>query len=156
HLWKPLLHEFAAGTLNSYEDEISYLAFAKDHYFQFCLGTMQGLNRDKKEIILTPILVENQNVIIPERSLSYDILIIAVGSVANDFNIPGVCEYCLTLDNSDQALHFQQYLIKTMMGLSFKREDGLLNIAIIGAGATGIELAAELHYAIHQMATFGF
>jgi NADH:ubiquinone reductase (H+-translocating) len=156
HLWKPLLHEFAVGTLNSYEDEISYLAFAKDHYFQFCLGTMQGLNRAKKEVVLSPILDENQKVIIPERSILYDILIIAVGSVANDFNIPGVWKYCLTIDNSEQALHFQQYLIKTMMELSYKQDEPQLNIAIVGAGATGVELSAELHYAIHQLATFGF
>src|SRR5262245_57732468 len=66
HLWKPLLHEVAVGTLNSYDDEISYLAYASDHYFQFCLGTMQGINRAKKEIILMPLLDDNQQKMIPE------------------------------------------------------------------------------------------
>ena len=45
HLWKPLLHEVAAGTLNSYEDEVSYLALAHKNHFMFRLGTMDTLNR---------------------------------------------------------------------------------------------------------------
>ncbi len=156
HLWKPLLHEVASGTLNSYDDELSYLAYASDHYFQFCLGTMQGLNRGKKEIILKPLFDEDQQEIIPERSIPYDILVIAVGSVSNDFNIPGVKEECLVIDNSQQALQFQQHLIKTMMSLPYQKQDQPFNIAIVGGGATGVELAAELHYALHQMAVYGF
>lgn len=156
HLWKPLLHEFAAGTLNSYADELSYLAYASDHYFQFCLGTMRGLNRSKKEITLAPVLDENKSEIIPERTLHYDVLIIAVGSVSNDFNIPGVKEHCLMIDNSEQALFFQQQFIKKMMALPYQAENQPLNIAIIGGGATGVELTAELHYAVRQMANYGF
>src|SRR5688572_10227538 len=56
HIWKPLLHEIAAGTMNSHEDELNYMAFASEHYFKFALGTLQGLNREKKEIELAPIV----------------------------------------------------------------------------------------------------
>lgn len=158
HLWKPLLHEVAAGTLNSYEDELNYLAYASTHYFQFCLGSMQGINRVKKDIILAPIYDKNQQEIIPQRQIPYDILVIAVGSVSNDFNVPGVAENCLFLDNSDQANTFQQFFIKKMMHLPyyFKEKGQKLTIAIVGGGATGVELAAELHYAIRQMAKYGF
>jgi len=158
HIWKPLLHEVAAGTLNSYDDEISYLAYASEHYFQFCLGTMHKLNREKKEIILNPMFGKNNQVIIPERVISYDILIIAVGSISNDFHIPGVQEHCLKLDTSEQALAFQQYLIKTLMGLPYQEntQNQPFNIAVIGAGATGVELTAELHYALGQMSIYGF
>lgn len=158
HLWKPLLHEVAAGTLNSYEDELNYLAFASNHYFRFVLGSMQRLDRTKKEIVLSPILDENHKEIIPERIIPYDILVIAVGSVSNDFHVPGVHEYCLAIDNSEQALAFQQHFIKTMMALPYllQNKNEKLNMAIIGGGATGVELAAELHYAVHQMANYGF
>jgi NADH dehydrogenase len=158
HIWKPLLHEVAAGTLNSYEDELSYLAYAANHYFQFCLGSMQGLDRAKKEIILASVLDDNQQEIIPQRIIPYDILVIAVGSVSNDFAIPGVREHCLMIDTSNQAFYFQQHLIKTMMGLPYqlKSENQKLDIAIVGAGATGVELTAELYYAIHQLAGYGF
>lgn len=156
HIWKPLLHEVAAGTLNSYDDELSYLAYASSHYFQFCLGTMRGLDRTNKTIILAPLLDDQQQEIIPERSISYDILVIAVGSVSNDFNIPGVKEECLAIDNTEQALAFQQRLIKLMMGLPYHVQDKKLSLAIVGGGATGVELAAELHYALRQMAVYGF
>lgn len=156
HIWKPLLHEVAAGTLNSYEDEINYLAFASSHHFQFCLGTMTNLDRSKQEIILSPIVNGDQKEVIPERKLTYDILVIAVGSISNDFSIPGVQEHCLVIDTSEQALYFQQNFLKTMMKLSYQMPSEPLKMAIVGGGATGVELAAELHYAIRQMAIYGF
>ncbi len=158
HLWKPLLHEFAAGTLYSYDDELSYLAYSATHYFQFCLGTMEGLNRSKKEIILAAVFDDGQEVI-PQRIIPYDILVIAVGSVSNSFNIPGVKEFCYTIDNSEQALNFQKHTMKTMM-MEFpshsKNDKHELNIAVVGGGATGVELCAELKYAIAQLTLYGF
>lgn len=154
HLWKPLLHEAAAGTLNSYEDELSYYNFASRKQFQFCLGQVQGIYRANKEIHLAPLLDEHKNLLIPERTLSYDILVLAVGSVSNDFNVPGVRDYCLFLDTTEQANFFHQHLLKKLMQLPY-RTDNTLNMTIVGGGATGVELAAELHYAIHQMSTYG-
>jgi NADH dehydrogenase len=154
HLWKPLLHEAAAGTLNSYEDELSYYNFAARKQFQFCLGTLQHINRNKKEIYLAPVLDEQKNILIPERTISYDVLVIAVGSVSNDFNVKGVREHCLFLDTTEQALLFHQHLLKILMQLPYRSEKNL-EIAIVGGGATGVELAAELHYAIRQMASHG-
>jgi NADH dehydrogenase len=157
HLWKPLLHEVAAGTLNTYDDELSYHAYASTHYFKFCLGSLSKLDRAKKELILSPLIDEDGSEILPERSITYDILIIAVGSISNDFNIPGVQENCMTIDTSEQALKFQQYLIKTMMSLPYHTSaTGQFNIAVIGGGATGVELTAELHYALQQLAIYGF
>lgn len=158
HLWKPLLHEVAAGTLFSYEDEIEYLAYASEHDFHFCLGTLAGLDRSKKQIILAPILDNNQQQVIPPRLLDYDILVLAVGSTSNDFNVPGVQQCCMFLDNSEQAKHYQQQLFNTMMNFSQQtiHDEQPLNIAIVGAGATGVELAAELHYAVNQLAHYGF
>lgn len=157
HLWKPLLHEVAAGTLNSFDDEISFLAYASQHYFEFCLGTLCGLRRQTKQIVLQVVTDKNNQIVIPERTIPYDILIIAVGSISNDFGIPGVRENCLMIDTSEQALSFQQQLIKTMMSLPYQTEpDKPFSISIIGAGATGVELTAELHYALQQMAVYGF
>src|ERR1700682_4394907 len=42
HLWKPLLHEVAAGTLDSHADAIEFLAQARSHHFGFRLGRMDG------------------------------------------------------------------------------------------------------------------
>ncbi|MEQ8937298.1 MAG: FAD-dependent oxidoreductase, partial [Gammaproteobacteria bacterium] len=68
HLWKPLLHEVAAGTLNSYEDELSYLALAHRNHFTFRLGRMDGLDRQKQEISIAPSVDDNGVEYIPRRT----------------------------------------------------------------------------------------
>jgi NADH:ubiquinone reductase (H+-translocating) len=156
HLWKPLLHEVAAGTLDSHEDELSYFNYAKENKFYFLWGTLQGLNRKQKQIVLAPMLDEKHQAFVSQRYLSYDILIIAIGSVANDFNIPGVRKHCFFLDNRDQADQFQRSFLKKLLQLSYQKTNTpSLNIAIVGGGATGVELVAELHSVIQQIAGYG-
>ncbi len=155
HIWKPLLHEVAAGTLNSNEDEINYLAHGLINHYHFCLGKMIGLNRKKREITLAPILSENhQTQLIEQRTLSYDTLIIAVGSITNDFNTSGVKEYCTFLDNRLEADQFHQQFINTIISMQ-NNNSNKLNIAIVGGGATGVELAAELNYVLQQSIYYG-
>ena len=50
HVWKPLLHEIAAGSMNPDKHELEYLAQAHWHHFNFRLGRMDGLDRAKKRI----------------------------------------------------------------------------------------------------------
>lgn len=158
HLWKPLLHEVAAGTMNSYEDELSYLAQAHWHHFYFRFGRVDQLDRDKQVVSTAPTMDEDGNVYIPRRDFHYDSLIFAVGSETNDFGIPGVREHCHFIDRREQADDFHQHLLKTFYSAHTRTGDlrpGQLGIAIAGAGATGVELAAELHEASHQLAAFG-
>jgi len=159
HLWKPLLHEVAAGTLNSYEDALEYLAQARWRGFEFQLGRFEGLDRKNKVIYLGSTLGADDEVIIPERSLAYDQLVVAIGSVTNDFGIPGVREHCTFLDSREQADRFQQRLLETFMQVQSRgiaEGSSLLNVAIVGAGATGVELAAELHSTAHEFVAYGF
>lgn len=159
HLWKPLLHEVAAGTLDSYEDALDYLAQARWRGFEFRLGRFDGLDRANKLVHLAPTMNADDAVIIPERTVPYDLLVVAIGSVTNDFGIPGVREHCTFLDNREQADMFQQRLLETYMRAQTQgipTGSGLLNVAIVGAGATGVELAAELHHTAHQFVAYGF
>ena len=48
HLWKPLLHEVAAGSMDVDEHELDYLAQAHWHHFRYRYGEMVGLDRAKK------------------------------------------------------------------------------------------------------------
>ncbi|PKM44855.1 MAG: FAD-dependent oxidoreductase [Gammaproteobacteria bacterium HGW-Gammaproteobacteria-1] len=158
HVWKPLLHEVAAGTLDSHEDELEYLAQARWHHFRFRLGRMTGLDRDKREVLVAATLNDDGNVIVPERRFRYDTLVIAVGSLSNDFGIPGVKENCLFLDTTAQAERFQRRLIDCMLRAHTQGEPirpGQLDVAIVGAGATGVELAAQLHQVTRQLSAFG-
>lgn len=158
HLWKPLLHEVAAGSLNSSDDELSYMAQAHWHHFRFRLGRMDRLDRSKKEISLAPTLDEDGNEYIPRRKFGYDTLVIAVGSVSNDFGIEGIREHCQFLDAQHDADRFHQLLLRKYTTAHAQNEplrEGQLHIAIAGAGATGIELSAELHESTRQLVEFG-
>jgi NADH:ubiquinone reductase (H+-translocating) len=158
HLWKPLLHEVAAGTLNSNVDELNYLSHARTHHFRFRLGTVNGLNRERQELCIAAIHDEQGAEMVPERILKYDSLIFAVGSTTNDFGIPGVLEHCLFLDTREQADRFHRRLLNRYFRVSSRREaskEDQINIAIAGGGATGVELAAELRRALNIMSTHG-
>ena len=157
HVWKPLLHEIAAGSLNPDKDELDYLAQAYWHNFTFRLGRMNGLNRLKKEITLEPFLNEESVEIIPERTFQYDTLILSVGSTINDFGVKGAEQNTIALDTQDQAERFHKklhnYIIKAQTQSS--KNSNQLEIVIVGAGATGVELAAELHKSAREMTVYG-
>ncbi len=156
HFWKPLLHEVAAGSLNAFEDELSYLAQAKWSHFHFMPGRMDGLNRREQLISLSPITDDNGQQVVPARTLKYDQLVIAVGSTANDFNTPGAKEHCLFLDNRQQAERIHTTLLNHYLHAQASGNPvSKLRVAIIGAGATGVELAAQLHFAAIELARYG-
>lgn len=156
HIWKPLLHEVAAGSLNSSEDELNYVAQGKWNHFEFQLGRMSGLDRARKTIRLAATLDEDGGELLPERELTYDSLVIAVGSTTNDFGTPGAAEHCLFLDTREQAERFhRQMLSHYLRAHAGKSDDSRISVAIVGAGATGVELAAELHHAAHELAAYG-
>lgn len=158
HIWKPLLHEVAAGTLDSAEDELEYLAQARWHHFRFRLGSMTGLDRERRLVWLAPTYDEDGNLVIPSRSFYYDTLIMAVGSVSNDFGVKGVQEHCRFLDTTAQAERFQRHLLDAMLRAHTQGtpiREGQLDVAIVGAGATGVELAAQLYRVTRQLSAYG-
>lgn len=156
HLWKPLLHEVATGALDDGTDAVSYRAHASNHSFDFQLGTMADIDRVAKELILAPLLGEDGEQVLPERSIAYDYLVLAVGSVSNDFGTPGVKEHCIFLDSPDQAHRFHRKMLDSFFRLHVQGADSKpLKIAIVGGGATGVELSAELHHAAREMKSYG-
>ncbi|GGD65793.1 NAD(P)/FAD-dependent oxidoreductase [Lacimicrobium alkaliphilum] len=146
HIWKPLLHEVASGSLDTGTDGVIYSAHAARHGYQFQHGEFVALDADKKQLTLAAIYDDNQELLIAERQLSYDTLVLAIGSVSNDFNTPGVSEYCYSLDSAHQALKFHRALMNHFVRFNQRDDDATLNIAIVGGGATGVELAAELYH----------
>ena len=155
HLWKPLLHQVAAGSLDVGEQQLEYLAQAHWRHFRFRLGKMSGLDREQQYVFVAPTYNEKGEEIIPERRFYYDTLVIAVGSMSNDFGIKGVREHCLFLDTLVQAQQFQQHLLNRMLYLHTHQHDDEMGVAIIGAGATGVELAAQLHTVTRALSAYG-
>jgi NADH dehydrogenase len=158
HVWKPLLHEVAAGTLDSHKDDVIYLGHASSHGFKFQQGRMDGLDRKNRLISLGPIPDEAGQEVIPRRTLPYDTLVIAVGGICNDFGTPGALEYCMFLDTHQQAEQVHRRLLNLCLRAQLRQgplDEGQLHVAIVGAGATGVELAAELHKSMRRMVAYG-
>lgn len=156
HIWKPLLHEVAAGSLNSSEDELNYVAQAKWNHFQFQLGRFSGLDRATQRIQLAATLDEDGRELLPARTLDYDTLVLAIGSTTNDFGTAGAAQHCIFLDTREQAERFHKQLLTHYLRAHARQgEDDQISVAIVGAGATGVELSAELHHAAQELAAYG-
>jgi len=158
HVWKPLLHEVASGSLDANANEINYRAHARKHHYEFQLGRMSGLDRAAKKLIIAPFRDQEGAEVVPERHISYDTLVIAVGSTANDFGTPGAQDNCLFLDSLKQARRFHNLMLNAFLRKNHEALQGAehtLNISIIGAGATGVELAAELRLASRELPVYG-
>ncbi len=157
HVWKPLLHEIASGSMDSETDSLELIAHARRRHYRYRIGEMIGLNRAKRQIYVAPSLDEDGQTIIPPRVLGYDTLVIAAGSLSNDFGTPGVNEHAITLDTLEQAMQFNRRMINACLRANAQYEPlrpGQLHCAIIGAGATGVELAAELHKSMRDLISY--
>lgn len=154
HLWKPLLHEVATGALDVSADEVNYNAHGKKHGFSFQYGCMNGLDKTKKHISLDAIHDDAGVNIVPERYIHYDILVFALGSVTNDFGTQGVADNCYFLDSTQQAERFHTRLLNECLRSQY-HDKASIDIAIVGAGATGVELSAELYNAIDILESYG-
>ncbi|MEM9263245.1 MAG: NAD(P)/FAD-dependent oxidoreductase [Pseudomonadota bacterium] len=160
HIWKPLLHEVAAGSLDANLDEVGYRSHGHQNRYRFFLGAMKGIDRDLRQVIVAPLLDESGSEIMGEHRIRYDYLVIAVGSVANDFNVPGVKENCLFLESRQEADRFRQKLLNQCLRVSrtmalYPHADEYVKVAIVGGGATGVELAAELYNAANALKHYG-
>ncbi|WP_349042988.1 FAD-dependent oxidoreductase [Agrobacterium sp. SORGH_AS 787] len=153
HVWKPMHHIIAADTHSISQQQTTYLAQARDAGFIYEFGEVCGLDRAVREVAIAPVYEADGRLLIPERRVKYDTLILAVGSRANDFATPGVNEHCLTLDSRLKAEAFNHEVrIRVLQCVKLGQE---LLIAIVGGGATGVELAAELLQLIEASSAYG-
>jgi len=158
HFWKPHLHELAAGSMDLRVYETDYLAQSHWHHFRYLIGAMTGLDRGARQVHVAPFVDEDGDTVTTARGISYDTLVIAVGSRTNDFGTPGAREHAIALDDPEEAERFHRRLVNAYMRAHTQTEPlrpEQLKIAIIGAGATGVELAAELHNTTRTLVSYG-
>jgi NADH dehydrogenase len=158
HIWKPLLHAVAAGSLRRSQHELNYIAQAHWHGFRYRFGEMTGLDRETRTITLAATTDDEGREISAQTTLGYDTLVIAIGSITNDFGTPGAAEFAVPLETPEQASRFNKRMVNAC--LRAQQQDtpvqpGQLHVAIIGAGATGTELAAELHRTARAIIAYG-
>jgi NADH:ubiquinone reductase (H+-translocating) len=157
HLWKPLLHEVAAGTLDTTIHALDYAAQAHWHGFEFCQGAFSALNRSARTIKVDAVIDVDGQQLFPARELCYDTLVIAVGSVTNFFGVPGASEYTFALDTVQDADRFRRAFIAACARAEHAKDatEHRVKIAIVGGGATGVELAAQLRQTAHVLSVYG-
>jgi NADH dehydrogenase len=97
YVWKPMLHTIAAGTADAGLQETVFAAQALTHGFRYEFGEAIAIDRKHRTVSLNALRIEGE-IIAPERQVSYDTLVLSVGSRANDFGTPGVSDHCLRID----------------------------------------------------------
>jgi NADH dehydrogenase FAD-containing subunit len=157
HIWKPLLHEVAAGSMDPFTQELEYAAQARWHGFEFQQGDLIELYRAAKRITLAPVADDDGAELLPQRELEYDTLVIAIGSTTHFFGVQGAPEHSIALDTVAEAERFRKRLIAACMRAEHQAHERVesgpgtsaeteprIQVAIVGGGATGVELSAEL------------
>ncbi len=156
HVWKPLLHEVAAGVIDKYSDGVDYRMHAVKHRYRFELGEMSGIDTVSQTLTLNALNDQEGHQILPSRTLTYDFLVMALGSQSNDFGTPGVKENCYFLDSLKQAERFHKALLNQLLKINNDATDHrILHVAIVGGGATGTELAAQLYHVANLARAYG-
>lgn len=158
HVWKPKLHEIAAGSMDLAAHEVDYLAQAHWHRFRYRIGAMIGLDRRRREVHVAASYDDTGREVTPQRAFGYDTLVIAVGSQSNDFGTPGVGEHAMKLESQADARRFHACMVNACIRAHAQTtplRPEQLKVAIIGAGATGVELAAELHRTTREVVAYG-
>ncbi|MEJ7807303.1 MAG: NAD(P)/FAD-dependent oxidoreductase [Telluria sp.] len=159
HIWKPSLHEVAAGTLDVHQEGLSYQMLVHDNGFAFLYGALTALDTPQRSVTIGPVTGAGGERVLPQRSLSFTVLVIAVGSTAHYFGVPGAQEHSIALNAPEDAERFRLRLLTQLAQADAHRAEGgegQVDIVIIGAGATGVELAAELREASGVYAAYGF
>jgi NADH dehydrogenase len=160
HIWKPLLHEVAAGSLDANLDEVGYRSHCHRWRYRYFYGSLEAIDREARQVVIAPILDEDGTEVIGRHRIRYDYLVIAIGSVANDFGTPGVQQHCLFLEDRDQADRFRLKLLNQCLRVSRTisadpKAEAFVDIAIVGGGATGVELSAELYNSAAALRHYG-
>lgn len=159
HIWKPLLHEVAAGSLDANLDEVGYGGHAVRWGYRFFNGSIESIDRIARTITTAPLLDERGEEIIGRHSIRYDYLVLAIGGISNDFGVPGVREHAMFLEDRPQADRFRQRLLNACLRTNHAHQTGnteaRVRVSIVGGGATGVELAAELYNAAKALRHYG-
>lgn len=131
-LFTPLLHEVATGNLASE----SIVEPIRELFRGSCINFVED--------IVTEVKSATKEIVTTHATFSYDYLVISAGAETNYFGTPGAKENSITLKNLNDAIALRNHIISTCEKAVKENNKELLSVAIVGAGATGVELATEL------------
>ncbi|MEK7463910.1 MAG: NAD(P)/FAD-dependent oxidoreductase [Patescibacteria group bacterium] len=142
-LFTPLLHEVATGGLSPESIVEPIREVFRGDCIKFVEDTVVEIKSGTKEVITSRV------------TYSYDYLVISAGAETNYFGTPGAKENAFALKNLSDAIALRNHIITTCEKAVLEKNKSLLSFAIVGAGATGVELAAELiEYVQHTICSY--
>lgn len=138
-LYTPLLPGAAAGTLEP-RHVVVPLREQLDRT-DLVLGHVTGAEPDRKVVHVQT--AEGQ-----QRELSYDQLIVTLGSISRTMPIPGLREHAVGFKTLSDAIALRNQILQTLERAESAEDDAtrraLLTYVFVGAGYAGLEAAAEL------------
>jgi NADH:quinone reductase (non-electrogenic) len=150
-LFTPMLHEVAASDLDITHIVNPVRKLLKR--IEFFDGDVQSIDLPGKRIIVTHGIRDPH-----PHELEYDHLIIALGSVTNFFNLPGLEEHALTMKSLGDAIHLRNRLIHHMEEADFEccpaMRGPLLTFVVAGAGFAGAETIASINDFLREAIKF--
>lgn len=137
HQFPPLLYQVASSGLESSSISFPFRkVFQKRKDFFFRLAEVTGIDR-KQNLIQTSI-----------GELQYDYLVLAAGTVTNFFGNEVIRQQALPMKTIEEALALRNTLLlnfeKATICTDPAEKQALMNIVIVGGGATGVEISGVL------------
>jgi NADH:ubiquinone reductase (H+-translocating) len=149
-LFTPMLHEVAASDLDP-SDVVNPIRklLKRTHIF---IGNIKGIDLKRKKV--TVCHGEGQHL----HELPYDQLVIALGSVSNFLNLPGLAQRALTMKSLNDAVALRSHLIENMDEADFEccpmLRRALLTVVVAGGGFAGVETVAGINDFLRETVKF--
>lgn len=140
-VFTPMLHEVAASELDITHAVTPIRKLLKR--VNFFNGEVDYINLAAKRVTVSHGAEPHPHI------LNYDHLVIALGSVTNFYNLPGLAKHGLTMKTLGDAIHLRNHLIKNLEEADFECcpfvREPLLNIVVAGGGFAGVETIAAIN-----------
>jgi NADH dehydrogenase len=134
HTFQPLLYQVATAALDAGDVAHQVRDVLRHHrHARFRLGRVVGIDLDERRVALAD-----------GEELPYDHLVLAPGAVYHDFGIPGVRDHAFVLKSAAEAVALRAHVLRRFEAAARDPDAvdaGQLNVVIVGAGPTGVELA---------------
>lgn len=144
HVWKPRLHEMAAGVRRGQLGEIDYAGLAAQRGFSFERGTLADVDPEEELITLAAEEGASDQTPIPQRHIGYHALVLGLGGVTPDMGIDGVLDHAVLLDRKQDAEALFRRFSSGLLAHAVAGNDKPYQVVIVGSGQTGVELSAHL------------
>ncbi|HUS09174.1 MAG TPA: NAD(P)/FAD-dependent oxidoreductase [Pyrinomonadaceae bacterium] len=149
-LFTPMLHEVAAGDL-----DLTHIVnpvrklLRRTHFFN---GDIKRIDLKERRVIVAH---SDDN---HDHELAYDYLVLALGSVTNFYNLPGLAENALTMKSLSDAIRLRSRLIKNLEEADFEcaceDRSRLLTVVVAGGGFAGVETVASVNDFVREAIEF--